>query len=136
MSWFCKDCGEEMKPDILTIGNRSSVVPEGWKGASLCEGYDKDGNAYGWGRTIFHEACADRLGSVRDSEAVWIPAPKTGVVEALEQRDMALSDALANLVSVVEQLVPEESARGVANLVLFQARSLLPETEEAERCGK
>lgn len=36
-----------------------------------------------------------------------------------------VEEALANLISVVEQLIPEPSARGVADVVLFQARSAL-----------
>lgn len=37
----------------------------------------------------------------------------------------ALYGALENAVQVIEQLVPEPSARGVADVVLFQARAAL-----------
>lgn len=41
------------------------------------------------------------------------------------------ADALANLLQVVEQLIPEPSARGVADVVMFQGRDALKELREA-----
>jgi len=46
-------------------------------------------------------------------------------LSALLSENARLRDALGTLVQVVEQLIPEESVRGVANVVLFQARALL-----------
>lgn len=46
------------------------------------------------------------------------------IVRAVNAHD-ALVSACSTLIQVVEQLIPEPSARGVADLVLFQARVAL-----------
>lgn len=42
-----------------------------------------------------------------------------------------LFDACNNAIQVIEQLVPEESARGVANLVMFQLRAAIAKAQAA-----
>jgi hypothetical protein len=45
--------------------------------------------------------------------------------ERIKQKYSNCYAALSNAVQVIEQLVPEPSARGVADVVLFQARTAL-----------
>jgi len=51
--------------------------------------------------------------------------PDRNRAERAEERIRELESALSKLIQVVEQLVPEPSARGVADVVLYHARLAL-----------
>lgn len=52
----------------------------------------------------------------------WVRSRRNFIIAAANSHDDLLA-ACENLISVIEQLIPEPSARGVADVVLFQARA-------------
>lgn len=70
----------------------------------------------------------DREIEIHAAESLRIATEAARRLDLIEElhRDLARKDeALRNLIQVVEQLVPEPSARGVADVVLFQARAAI-----------
>lgn len=54
-----------------------------------------------------------------------IDAEKSDIAAIIDAETKELVEACGSAVQTIEQLIPEESVRGVANLVLFQLRSAL-----------
>lgn len=73
------------------------------------------------GSLVWEEITESDAAAIRDS---WGPPASTSDAHKLACYDELVA-ACNNLVQIVEQLIPEESARGVANVVLFQARTAI-----------
>lgn len=85
-------------------------------------------------RSVLWRAAADSASAwpMLGSDRAALVSLARSELSRLEASEAALVAALGNTVQVIEQLVPEASARGVADVVLFQARALLPPPPEPD----
>lgn len=121
MAWMCKDCGEELRINFNPL--------------SVSGDWELDDRFEPVSPTAFHLACSDETEFERGL-AVWIPAPKPGVVEALESLLRATSSLRVDLQHTVYcQAGPDKDAAACSCGVthLLQA---IEAAKEAERCGK
>ncbi len=70
---------------------------------------------------------------MHDAAEFWAKtADKLPLVLALLERDRRAREALGHGIQVIEQLLPEPNARGVADLVLFEMHAALAWPEDTD----
>ncbi len=130
MAWHCRDCGEEMKPEFLSErgdSKRRMEAPREWQTYK----------PYGSPPRAWHFPCD---GAPGQGVAVWIPAPKPGVVEALEGVLNAAKHALPVSPESITAWARDErdvmKARSTSPRDWIDLGETMYLVEEAKRCGK